>query len=390
MRPGAERDFSTPWKKVFHTPEKIAADFPCRGKSLAGVIHRRGFAAGLFLLLLALAEVAARLWGPAMPSCATDRRNPYRFRGWPEYVAGARELIASNRVLVVLSNCQGYGAELPGRLGYPAALQDRLAEGAVRGDPDWKVVNWSLDGATSIEYVILAARLKELKPAAVVASLAYADFRAEHFNEGWRYSRSDVARLATRPATIRNLPRSFLRRHAQVEDSLALWAFDRVALLRAAEYGWSWLEARLPGSHYALYAPAINYRPWRLEGLAAWRPAIRPIGVPRDQDLDLAYDGRSAAMIDELAAALAAADVPAVLVAQPFRDASPGGDGFAADLATAAAKHGLPFWNLQAAIPPEEFLTSNHLTRRGHRALAGELAGRLATWLGSGETGDGR
>ena len=367
--------------------EKSAPLFPERGKSGAGRIRLR--AAALFLLLLGLAEAAARLWGPAMPSCATERRNPYRYRGWPEYVAGVRELTVSNRVLVVLGNCQSYGAELPGRLGYPAVLQERLAERAPPDGPGWKVVNWSLDGATSMEYVILAACLRELKPAAVVASLAYADFRAGHFNEGWRYSRSDVARLATRPATIRNLPRAFLWRHTKVEDSLALAAFDRVALLRAAEYGWSWLEARLSGSHYALYAPAINYRPWRLEGLAAWRPAIRPIGVPRDQDLDLAYDGRSTAMIDELAAALAAAGVPAVLVAQPFRDASPGGDGFAADMAAAAARHGLPFWNLQTAIPREEFLTSNHLTRRGHRALAGDLADRFAAWPAGGE-GTGR
>ena len=338
----------------------------------------------LLLILLFLAEAAARLWGPTMPSCAADRRNAYRFRGWPEYVAGTRDLLASNHVVVVLSNCQGYGAELPGKSGYPAVLQNILAERALRGDPNWRVVNWSLDGATSIEYVILAAYLRTLKPDVVIASMAFADFRAEHFKEGYRYSRSDVARLATRPTVLRNLPSSFLRRHVKVEDVLALWAFDHLALLRAAEYVWSWLDGHLPGCHYAMYAPAINYRPWRIAGEKQWLPEIRPIGVPRDQDLDLAYDERSATMVDELAAVLAAGNAPVVLVAQPFRDSHASADRFAEDLAQSAAKHGLPFWNLQAAIPATEFLTSNHLNRHGHRALAEELARRMGVWLDDG------
>ena len=232
----------------------------------------------LFLLLLVLAEIAARIWGPALPSCAADRRNAYRFRGWPAYVAGIRDFGASNHVVVVLSNCQGYGAEVPGRVGYPAVLQNLLAERAWQGDADWKVVNWSLDGATSIEYTILAAYLRTLHPDAVVASLAFADFRAEHFREGWRYARSDVPCLATRGPVLRRLPWSYLRRHWKAEDALAAWAFDRLALLRLADYGWSWLDGHLPGVHFALYAPAINFRPWRIEGEPRWRSGLHSAG----------------------------------------------------------------------------------------------------------------
>ena len=160
---------------------------------------------------------------------------------------------------------------------------------------------------------------------------------------------------------------------------MAAWTFDRLALFRAAEYGWSWLEGHLPGSHYALYAPAINYRPWHIERTHKWLPEIRPVGVPRDQDLNLRYDERSTAMVDELAAVLAAGRAPVVLVAQPFRDQHPGASRFAQDLEAAAARQNLPFRNLQAAIPPEEFKTSNHLSRRGHRRLAAALADLLAT-----------
>jgi hypothetical protein len=356
---------------------------PHSPSSVSGSPCRRGgrTALGLLLALLLLAEGAARLAGPAMPSCADMRRNPYRFRGWPEYVEAARGLTASNRVVVVLSNCQGYGAEHPGRLGYPAILQTVLNEQGPAGDRPWRVVNWSLDGATSMEYVMLAAYLHQVQPAAVVVPIAFADFRAEHFAEGWRYSRSDVSRLAVRPSVWRRLPRAFLRRHAKVEDVLASGAFDRLALLRVAEYGWSWLEGRLPGSHYTLYAPAINYRPWRIERLRPLAPKIRTVGMPLDQELNLLYDERSAVMVDELAAVLAASGLPVALAAQPFRDKHLYARHFARDLKAAAGRHGLACWDLRRAIPAEEYLTSNHLSRQGHRRMAQELATRMGPWL---------
>jgi hypothetical protein len=287
--------------------------------------------------------------------------------------------------VVVISNCQGYGAEHPGRLGWPAVLESVLNEQAPDAERPWRVVNWSLDGATSIEYVVLAAYLRTLNPEAVVASIAFADFRAEHFDEGWRYSRSDAARMATRSAVRRHLPDAFRRRHGKVEDTLAMGAFDRVALLRAAEYGWSWLEGHLPGSHYALYAPGINYRPWRIEGLRAWAPKIRPVGVPLDQDLDLLYDERSTAMVDELVEVLAAHPARVAVAVQPFRDKHGYAKRFAKDLEAAAVRRSVAFWDLQRSIAAEDYLTSNHLSRRGHRRMAEELAARLRDLLDGGE-----
>lgn len=332
----------------------------------------------ILLILLLLAEGLARWGGPVVPSCTEVPRNPYRFRGWPEYVEGIRDLPPSTRTVVLLTNCQGYGGELPAKLGVAADLGRALRTRGWQGTTDWRVLNWALDGATSIEYTILAATLKTMNPDLVIASLAFADFRAEHFNEGYRYCRSDVPRLATRPSVVRHLPESFLRRHVKVEDVLAASALDHLALLRVKEYAWSWLEGHFRGIHYTLYAPAINYRPWQIPHLEPWVPEIRPIGMPRDQDLDLAYDERSTAMLDELAGVLASADFPVVLVAQPFRDSHPSAERFIVELAETAKRHGLPCWDLHTAIPPRNFLSSNHLTRSGHLLFADELLRRLA------------
>ena len=93
-------------------------------------------------------------------------------------------------------------------MGYPAVLQTELNRVVGTDAPPWRVVNWSLDGATSIEYTLLAAYLRTIRPEVVIASVAFADFRAEHEQAGYRYCRSDVVRLATRPAVLCRLPSS--------------------------------------------------------------------------------------------------------------------------------------------------------------------------------------
>jgi len=342
----------------------------------------------ILVVLLLLAEGAARWGGPSVPTCLEAHRNPYRFRGWPEYIEGGRDLPESTRTVVLLTNCQGYGAEMPAKLIVAADLERELRTRKYQGEEDWRVLNWALDGATSIEYTILAATLRTMKPELVIASLAFADFRAEHFDAGYRYCRSDVPRLATRPSVARHLPTAFLRRHAQAEDVLAAAALDRIALLRVKEYAWSWLEGHFRGIHYTLYAPAVNYRPWQISKLEPWVPEIRPIGMPRDQDLDLAYDERSTTMLDELAEVLAAGPPPVVLVTQPFRDSHHSARRFAVEMGEVAAKYSIPYWDLHDAIPHREFLTSNHLTRRGHLRFAEELANRIELCLPHPDEGE--
>jgi hypothetical protein len=343
---------------------------------------------GLLIAGVLLAELAARWAVPAVPTSAEARRNPYRFRGWPEYVAAAAVPEDAKRTVVLITNCQGYGGELPARMSYPAHLETLLNERAWGGVTNWQVLNWALDGATSIEYTILAAYLREHPPAAVLASLACADFRGEHFRAGYEYPRSDLSRLAVRPSVQAALPADFLRRHWKVEDAVAAWCTEHFALLRLKEYLWSWLEGVLPGSHYALYAPTMNYRPWRMRTPDPVLPELRPVGVPRDDELDLAYDERSRTMLEDLVATLAAGHAPVALIVQPFRDSHSYVRQFAADLEAVARRHELAYWDLRSVVPRTEFMTSNHLTRRGHRRLAAELADRLTAELSPKASGN--
>ena len=47
-----------------------------------------------------------------------------------------------------------------------------------------------------------------------------------------------------------------------------------------------------------------------------------------------------------------------------------------------ADEAGLPFWDLTELLPPEDFITSNHLQDRNHKRMAALLEERIASEMG--------
>lgn len=333
-------------------------------------------------VVLGLCEVLARRILPAVPGSLEENRNPFRFRGWPEFIRDVGRG-PKGATVVLISNSQAYAGEYLGRQTYPARLEELLNERRVGGRSDWQVLNWSSDGMTSIEYVLLARYLQLNPPSLILAVTGFADYSLEHANRGFLHCRTDLPRLASRPAILRGLPRSFLRRHGRIEDGLAFAVYDRVALYRLKEYLWSWLDVRLPGIHSMFYAPAVNYRPWQLKG-RAW---LSEMELPRPEggDIQFTYDGPSRDMLAEYLDGLKKTGVPVVVVAQPRRallqDARARWDeAFIRDLAPQAESRGLPLWDLRDVLPDDEFLTSSHLKPPNHQRLAELLCDRLAAF----------
>ncbi|MBP7830393.1 MAG: hypothetical protein KA248_10790 [Kiritimatiellae bacterium] len=335
------------------------------------------------VLVLGLGEVLARRLLPAVPGGLEDNRNPYRFRGWPEYIRDVGRG-PKGATVVLISNSQAYAGEYLGRQTYPARLEALLNERRVNGRSDWKVLNWSSDGMTSIEYVLLARYLQLNPPSLILAVTGFADYSLEHAHRGFLHCRTDLPRLAGRPAILGGLPLSFLKRHARIEDTLAFAVYDRVALYRLKEYLWSWLDVRLPGIHTMFYAPAVNYRPWQLKG-TAWRPAME-LPPPPAGDIQFTYAGESSRMLGEFLDGLKKIGVPVVIVAQPRRallqDARAKWDAaFIEDLRAQAAAMTLPLWDMRDALPNDEFLTSSHLKPPNHQRFAEQLCDHLQAFV---------
>jgi hypothetical protein len=340
--------------------------------------------AAAVLLTLAGAEVCARLILPVVPPSGSVPRIPFRYRGWPEYVAGVPSQ-PTNGQCVLISNCQGYGGEYDGRMIYSVELGRRLAERRVGGWDRWTVHNWSVDGATSIDFVFAAATLTPRRPDVVLALTGYADYLAVHGHASFAYSRTDLPRLLNRPSVRRALPVTFLDRHGRTEQNLTFRAADTLALLRLSDYAWSWAERRVPGLLTSFYAPNMPYIPWQIPKVRkTWLPGLT--GGARDNfdSIPLDYTAVSTVMLSEYLDVLSRLRGRVVFVAQPYlhRD-HPSERVFLRDAERLCAERGLEFWDLTAAVPDDEFKTSAHLSRKGHLRLAGLLAGRLALPPGS-------
>ena len=348
--------------------------------------YRRKVAAAvaLGLAVVAGADFAVSRLLPAPANCVESARNPYRFRDWANFMAGLRDR-GDAACVVLISDSQGYAGEWPAKKSYAARLEALLNERQTGGFAHWEVCNLSVDGVTPLEYMAAAARLRDERPTWLISISGSADFRADNFNQGFAFPRSDLTALATEWKVARRLPGAFWRRHGKVEDTLTAWVTHRFPLLRARDFLWSWLDTRYPGAQKAFYAPRTTYRFWQLPGAPRTEPVPDPFPHRGGEVLDLTYDERSTVLLNEFLDQLAA--VPAahkLVAANPLRSdfaemrEGPWIAAFREDLARLAAEKGLPFWDLTLALAPEDFITSNHLHDRGHRKLAGLLADRIA------------
>lgn len=340
----------------------------------------------LFVFLAALggAEWLARRALPAVPRADAAPRNPYRFRGWPEFteIPPAQAGVAQ---VVLISNSQGYSGETPAQRIYPDKLERMLTERQAGGYRKWDILNWSFDGVTSMEYMLMAARLRDAHPDLVVAAVGMADFSDFNLDRTLARCRTDLPRLAARPGIARRLPRAFVRRHCRAEDVLTAGAWDRCALLRCRDYLWSWLDQTWAGLQPGLYSPFVNYHPWELDrtaradlGRAPWR---------RGSKREVKYTHAARVLVAEFLDQLQQVPARRILVCTipigvgPRDPIQPDLARFRDDLAELAAARGLLYWNLEDALPKEDYLDSLHFTPPNQQRFAEFLAERLPPLL---------
>ncbi|HMP75939.1 MAG TPA: hypothetical protein PKE12_06560 [Kiritimatiellia bacterium] len=326
----------------------------------------------LFLAVLAGAEWAARRELPVVPTSEAVSRNPHRYRGWPEFTTLGPASAGVARV-VLLSNSQAYAGEIPANRIYADKLERALTAQRAGGFERVEVLNWSFDGVTSIELTLLATRLREAAPELVIAALGVADFSGFNLDRPMSQCRTDLPRLATRPEIWSALPEAYTTRHVKLEDWLTYAAWDRAALLRFRDFGWSWLDQQWGGLLIGLYAPALNYHPWRLEhlkkrGSFGGPPWRKPTGR-----LEVIYPPEARVLLDEFLDAFRAIPAKRHLVIATPHHVEPDDSLFApnraflADFAAAAAERGLDFRDDSALYPAAAFFDGLHFRGDYHQ-----------------------
>jgi hypothetical protein len=339
-------------------------------------------------VVIGLLTVLAAYLFPVPADCVEDSRNPYRFRDWVEYVNGMDSRGEAGTV-VLISDSQGYAGEYPAKKGYPARLEVLLNERKTGGIEHWDVLNLSIDGVTPMEYMMLTARLRMESPTWLISVSGCADYRAENFEKPFTFCRTDLPDFLTDWSLAQRLPWAFWKRHGRVEESLSSWMTRRFPLLRFRDFMWSWLDTRYPGAQKAFYAPRVSYRFWQLPGDPRTQPIPSPFPTMDNVSIDLTYDEHSTVMLSEFLSQLA--QVPAqyrLVAANPLsstmKDSTiwPWVEAFQRDLERLTQELDLPYWDMTDALPPEDFITSNHFHDRNQKRMAELLAGRIAAEMG--------
>ncbi|MDD3814835.1 MAG: hypothetical protein PHZ02_09325 [Desulfocapsaceae bacterium] len=102
-----------------------------------------------------------------------EKRNIFFRRGWVKHVLSADKIKRPDKLIVIISNSQGYGRELSDRETYPALLEKYLI---LRQKENVRVLNWSIPGGQVPDFTILAAAAKRLAPDILIFVDSPADF----------------------------------------------------------------------------------------------------------------------------------------------------------------------------------------------------------------------
>ncbi len=312
--------------------------------------------AGFALATALLHGAADRVWLHALPEA---QRNPGFRRGWFEFITAdiRSQSPATGPRVVVISNSQGYGRELPPEALWPAQLEVALRE----AHPGAHVINWSAPAGQYFDLLLLAAAARDLRPDVLLAVIPSSAFDHEDGDlkttRTWatdlHYLLQDAGlRARLDPADL--TPRLGVRRRIDLLLS-RLWA------------PWRWRAwptaclARHP--RLALWFPGVHGTSWY--GVASqYRRDPPPL---REQPFDPAALNR---FYDQLAAA-----APRVIVVDQPRVAtwSDLPDPAWTVMAQTARDRGFEAFSLRAAVPDHAFITATHLDREGHRMVAAHL-----------------
>jgi hypothetical protein len=313
------------------------------------------FLAGFIILQVPLA-LGIRHWQEGL---SNEIRNPGHRRGWYEFVRATPAARPGEEVILLLSNSQGYGFEVPDRQIYANWLQTNLRV----QERNARVVNWSVPGPTYFDFLVLAAAARDLKAVHILFVLT--------------------------PGPLCEPTHPSLEGHHWTSDVHYL-LHDRTLRQRLAADG---LSHRLSAGiwadiHLGAMWPVWRWRAWIPSHLAQTQ-ALRPL-FPMEKDsawiAPPTYYGRQRkpplAPLNEAAARrlldlLREASPGLIVVDMPLAESWRGPDPAQHQLRGITRELSIPHLNLEASIAEPHFITATHLGAQGHLEMARLLTGAI-------------
>ncbi len=318
----------------------------------------------LLLLIVATALIVDLAWKAWYAGLADTGRNPWFRRAWSDYVDHTPPRREGERLIILLSNSQGYGREMACEDTYAGQLRSRFAV----ADTPTRIVNWSVPGGQFTDLITLAAAARSKQPSSIIAVVSPGSFTVpESVERALALWVSDTYRLLADPTIREALPEPLLQEARDLRLRIDI---------AAGRMGAAWRIRTLPSALLACnpsLAPFFHPQEsinWfgRQPGLDAWTPVWR---TSPNRTFEM---WRYEAFLDQLTQAAPVS----ILIDMPLTERVRAGRTTPPDiLAAAAAARGVRYLDLSADIPDQSFITATHLNLAGHDAFAARLAREL-------------
>ncbi len=304
--------------------------------------------------------------------------NPHFRRHWARFVARASVQRSDALSVVLVSNSQGYGCEVPPPHSYPVLLH-QLLEGRLNRPVD--LYNWSVPGGSGPEMMILVAAARK-QGADLVAVVATPSNFSKNFGAHgrWRLRQlgSDVPDLLGDDGVRRHLPSGFAltlerpkdRVDRRLRELLPLWRYrDRPKSILLSGFN-PFLDP---------LGTDLTRNTWTLHPVRSRELAEVLTETPRRPIEPHRTGNPSSALLELLTETLSRSSNPSLFVAMPLH--SSWRRGLPAALTQTSdvlGQSSIEVLDLSSAVPDDEFLTGSHLDEEGHQRLADVLAAEIA------------
>ena len=284
-------------------------------------------------------------------------RSPFARLGWHEYVADTPPRREGERLVLLISNSQGHGSELPADRIYAHLLNGKFRSS---GHPV-RVVNWSVPGVRYHDFLVLASLARRVDPSHIIVVSTPGMFvYQEPFSDARGSWGSD---LYTWLAERR------LRADMPDEDRQVMTDFGLEVDIAMSRLWPAWRARHIPSMYGGELRRVRRYQALQEGGAAGVHRDPKAFREP-PPDLPGLPRRRAEVFLD----LVAAGGAPVTFVRMPLHPVWRDHDAQAWTALEALCRdHRVATRDLSSAVPGDGFLTPSHLNADGHRIFAGRM-----------------
>lgn len=324
-----------------------------------------------FILLIIFTGTALNLLFDLWHSSLKTKRNPFFRRAWVEHVYDVKPKQPGEKLIIIISNSQGYGKEIKDEHTYASLLEKYLR---LKLKSPVRVLNWSVPGGSGAEYTLLAAASHRLNPDILLLMAPPASFqhkfmvlnKASKPQIPWA---SDCHFLLGFSDVLRYVPKPFIDHFYKGIDPSDLYLGRIFPLWRYRTLPMAWLM------QFKIFRPFEKYGAVDRWGL------FKEVRQNRNKASSIAPVGKiDFQLLNVYLQATRSLKAKKIFASMPLKSLARNRyTRFTEQYRDDFKASGFEAWDLSDQISDDSFVTFSHMNERGHKEIAKLLAERLTS-----------